>query len=53
MSGIGEVKRRTGAKILDVKCPNDIMMYQQNMDGVDRGDQHRVMGARFSNVSHF
>ena len=23
------------------------------MDGVDRGDQHRVMGAGFANVAHF
>ena len=23
------------------------------MGGVDRGDQHRVMGAGFANVSHF
>jgi len=23
------------------------------MGGVDRGDQHRVMGAGFSNVAHF
>ncbi len=23
------------------------------MDGVDRGDQHRVMGTGFANVSHF
>ena len=38
--GIGEVKRRTGPNIITVTCPNDIKMYQQNMDGVDRGDQH-------------
>ena len=23
------------------------------MGGVDKGDQHRVMGASFANVSHF
>lgn len=27
-SGVGVVKRRTGAKIINVKCPNDIIMYQ-------------------------
>ena len=51
--GIGEVSRRTGAKIITVPCPNDIIMYQKNMDGVDRGDQHRVIGAGFANVAHF
>ena len=52
-SGIGVVQRRTGAKIIDVNCPNDIKMYQENMGGVDCGDQHRVIGAGFANVSHF
>jgi len=33
--------------------PNDIEKYQNYMGGVDRGDQHRVMGAGFSNVAHF
>ena len=51
--GIDEVQRRTGSKLINVKCPNDIIMYQKNMGGVDRGDQHRVMGAGFANVSHF
>ena len=51
--GIGEVTRRTGPNLITVTCPNDIIMYQQNMDGVDRGDQHRVMGAGFANVAHF
>ena len=23
------------------------------MDGVDRGDQHRIMGVGFANVAHF
>jgi len=27
--------------------------FQYAMGGVDRGDQHRVMGAGFSNVAHF
>ena len=51
-SGIGEVKRGIGAKIIDVRCPNDIMMYQQNMGGVNHGDQYRVMGGGFENVLH-
>ena len=51
--GIHDVTRRTGANLINVTCPNDIIMYQKNMGGVDRGDQHRVMGAGFANVSHF
>ena len=51
--GAQMVKRRNGAKLIDVQCPNDIILYQQNMGGVDRGDQHRIVGAGFSNVAHF
>ena len=51
--GVDDVQRRTGSKLINVKCPNDIIMYQKNIGGVDRGDQHRVMGAGFANVSHF
>ena len=47
------VQRRTGQHKVDVTVPNDIRLYQMEMDGVDRGDQHRVMGAGFANVSHF
>ena len=52
-SGVSEVSRRTGATVIKVQCPNDIILYQQYMDGVDRGDQHRVVGAGFANVAHF
>ena len=52
-SGVGEVQRRSGRDIITVKCPNDVIEYQNNMDGVDRGDQHRMMGAGFANVAHF
>ena len=52
MSGIDKVKIKTGAKIVDVRCPNNIIMYQQNMGGVDCGDRHRLMGAGFANISH-
>ena len=47
------VKRQVGANLVDVRCPNDIVLYQQNMGGVDRGDQHRMVGAGFANVSHY
>ena len=46
--------RRTGSKIIEVTCPSDIVRYQQYMGGVDRGNQHHVMGAGFANVvAHF
>ena len=51
--GIGMVQRRVGRDKIDVRCPNDIIQYQKYMGGVDRGDQHRVMGAGFANVAHF
>lgn len=51
--GLTEITRRTGPKKIRVAVPNDIEKYQNWMGGVDRGDQHRVMGAGFSNVAHF
>ena len=51
--GIGKVERRVGKDKVSVDCPNDIIEYQKHMGGVDRGDQHRVMGAGFANVAHF
>ena len=53
MSGVGEVNKRTGAKVVTVLCPNDIILYQKYMNRVDRGDQHRVVGTGFANVDHF
>ena len=51
-SGASNVQRRIGSNIIEVDCPNDIILYQQNMGGVDRGDQHCTVGAGFANVSH-
>ena len=51
--GVGTVQRRVGREKTDVRCPNDIIEYQKHMGGVDRGDQHRVVGAGFANVAHF
>ena len=51
--GIGDVQRRVGRDKVTVRCPNDIIQYQKHMGGVDRGDQHRVVGAGFANVAHF
>ena len=50
---IKKIKRRNGANLIDVECPNDIILYQQNMGGVEHGDQHWIVGAGFSNVAHF
>ena len=52
-SGADVVARRVGSTVINVSCPNDIIEYQKHMGGVDKGDQHRTMGAGFANVSHF
>jgi len=51
--GLISITRRTVPKQIDVVVPNDVEKYQNYMGGVDRGDQHRVMGAGISNVAHF
>ena len=51
--GIDELARQVGSEIIKVTCPNDIILYQKYMGGVDKGDQHRVMGAGFANVAHW
>ena len=47
------IQCRNGSTIIDVTCLNDIVTYQNNMGGVNHGDQHRVIGAGFDNVAHF
>ena len=52
--GKSTVQRRVWSKIIDVICPKDIILYQQGMDRVDHGNQHRVLvGPGFANVAHF
>ena len=51
-SGVGEVNRRTSAKVITVPCPNDVILYQKCMDGVDRDDQHKVVVGGFAKVAH-
>ena len=51
--GSQTITRRQGEKLIEVECPNDIVLYQKNMGGVDRGDQHRMVGEGFANVAHF
>ena len=36
--GSNIIHMRVGAALIPVTCPNDVIMYQQNMGGVDRGD---------------
>ena len=50
--GCQEVQRRNGQNVFHVRCPNDIVEYQKNVDGVDIGDQHRTDGSGLSNVDH-
>ena len=49
-SGVGD--HRKGDDMVLVTCPHDIMKHQENIESVDRGDQHRMMGVGFFNVSH-
>ena len=35
--------RMKGKESITVKSPNHIISYQQHMDGLDNGDQNRVM----------
>ena len=50
--GAQTIQQRNGATLIDVTCPNDIVMYQHFMGGVDCGDQHRVISACFANVAY-
>ena len=51
--GVGGVTRRKGGDPTTLKFPKCIITYQKYMDVVESGDQHRLMGAGFTNVSHF
>eukprot|EP00957_Ditylum_brightwellii_P035738 2709570-Ditylum_brightwellii.AAC.1 len=35
-------------EVIDISCPNNIVLYQQYMEGVDKGIQYSVIGAGFS-----
>eukprot|EP00957_Ditylum_brightwellii_P048582 3686645-Ditylum_brightwellii.AAC.1 len=53
VKGATTVQRWTGQEVETVECPNDICDYQDGMGAVDKGDQHRALGAAFCNVIHF
>ena len=50
---VGQVTRKKIRKSIMVKYPKDNIAYQQHMGRVDCGDQYRLMGEVFVNVSHF
>ena len=51
--GTTTAKRTCGSKEIDIPASCDQKSYHEHMVGVDRGDQHPMMGGDFSNVSHF
>ena len=51
--GLVPVKRRKGSGILDLTVEAALRAYQEFMDGVDRGDQYREMGAGFASKSQY
>lgn len=53
ISGLTKVKRRHGAELLEISCPNVIREYVDNMRGVDVGDQIRAHGGGFAVKNHF
>ena len=51
-NGAGIVTYRKGSDMDEVTCTHYIMKYQENIYGINRVNQLRVMGAGFSNVAH-
>ena len=50
--GVGKVTRSKGGDSITVKNPKEIITYQQHMSVFYCGNQHRLIGAGFSNVAH-
>eukprot|EP00957_Ditylum_brightwellii_P104919 7996692-Ditylum_brightwellii.AAC.1 len=44
--GATNVTRHIGQEVIDVACPNDIVLYQQYMGGVDRGEKAEMWGTK-------
>eukprot|EP00957_Ditylum_brightwellii_P023327 1761209-Ditylum_brightwellii.AAC.1 len=53
VKGTTTIQRWTDQEVKTVEYPNDICDYQDSMGAVDKGDQHRALGAAFCNVAHF
>ena len=52
-SGSGTVLRQVGSEKRELTCPVPLIRYQNNMGGVDNGDQMRFQFGGFANVTHF
>jgi len=50
---VGCTKRQIGAKKLKFACPNVVLLCDQTMFGVDKGDQMRMHGGGFARKAHF
>ena len=51
--GVSTVYRQVGPDRTSFGCPGALVAYQQNMGGVDRGDQMRAHFGGFAGQSHF
>eukprot|EP00957_Ditylum_brightwellii_P171186 13031898-Ditylum_brightwellii.AAC.1 len=47
VKGATHVQQWTGWEVETIKCHNDICEYQDGMGTVDKGNQHRALGAAF------
>ena len=52
-TGHGVVKRQVGSRKKELNCPNPLIVYQQNMGSVDKGDQMRIQAGSFGTKGHF
>jgi len=50
---VGQAKRQIGSKKQRFPCPNAVLLYNQTMFGVDKGDQIRMHGGGFARKAHF
>jgi hypothetical protein len=53
VSGLVDIKRRSGSQLLNLQCEKALKQYQEGMDAVDRSDQYRERGAGFACKAHY
>ena len=53
VSGLVDIKRRSGSQLLNMQCEKALKQYQEGMDAVDRSDQYRERGAGFACKAHY
>ena len=51
--GTGQLQRQVGQTKKDFRCPQALIRYQDNMGGIDRGDQMRSQMGGFATHGHF